>query len=925
MLGFNMASLQPLLSSRWIAALILFCALQASFLLWLSERHHAEALQAVKFKQYTLSASESVQQRLNAYRQILKGVEQLYISSQFVSAEEFRLYVEDFTQSTEYNSLNALGFIKYIHLHHPETFNDLEVPVQKLLKQLEFVKGENEVAPVLYVEPRNDANREVLLKNAFLDAQLRADLLEAGDGDRLVMSRHSADSRDIQPYKNYIFNAPVYRGKAEANTVDRRSRLNGWVFLRFDVNTMLAEALHSVEQRLIHFDVFDMGEEEGQVPLYHSGGDDGANVHDSAAAWSSVYTLNVNGQVWRLQARSTAAFESATDYQDANDRGILGVVVSLLLAGLVQFTVMRHRTRHTLEQYSQALSSSEQRWKLAMESTGDGVWDWNVSESKVVFSERWQKLLGFSSQELAHKPAAWHQRIHADDAAAVTELQQQVLEGAREQYAVEYRLLCQDGSWKWVFDRGRVLMHDEHGKPTRILGTLADISKIKQSEEVVWQYANVDTLTGLPNRRLFFDRLDQALQAIKVTNQKLAIVFLDLDRFKEVNDAQGHDQGDKLLLQAGKRLAGCVGNKDLVARLGGDEFVLMLSEATASYVEALAQRVIDALSQPFQLDETHAYVSASLGIAIFPDDAANKEDLMKCVDQAMYASKQKGGNCFTYFTPRMQQNAEQRMRLSHDLRQAISNEEFFLEYQPVVNLQTNLVVKAEALLRWQHPVKGLIPPMDFVCIAEDNLLIVPIGEWVFQTAIEQCRQWRQSLHPMFQMAINKSPVQFATEHRKQDDWLSKVSNGYYEGNMVVVEITERLLLDGHSQISERLSQYRQAGVQVALDDFGTGYSALSYLKKFPIDYVKIDRSFVRELGVSGEDEALCRAIIVMAHSLGMQVIAEGIENQRQLSLLQEMGCDFGQGYYFSPPLRPDAFIRWHQEWHQKSGVLSRRR
>jgi EAL domain-containing protein (putative c-di-GMP-specific phosphodiesterase class I) len=292
--------------------------------------------------------------------------------------------------------------------------------------------------------------------------------------------------------------------------------------------------------------------------------------------------------------------------------------------------------------------------------------------------------------------------------------------------------------------------------------------------------------------------------------------------------------------------------------------------------------------------------------------------LMKRVDQAMYASKQKGGNCFTYFTPRMQQNAEQRMRLSHDLRQAINHEEFFLEYQPVVNLQSNMVVKAEALLRWQHPVKGLIPPMEFICIAEDNLLIIPIGEWVFKTAIEQCRQWRQSLHPLFQMAINKSPVQFTIEHRKEDDWLSQIASGYYEGNMVAVEITERLLLDASSQVSERLLQYKQAGVQVALDDFGTGYSALSYLKKFPIDYVKIDRSFVSELGISAEDEALCRAIIVMAHSLGMQVIAEGIENQVQLKMLQAMGCDFGQGYYFSPPLRPEAFVRWHQAWHQQS-------
>lgn len=924
MFRLNTTSLQQLLSSRWLAAVVLFCALQATFLLWVSERQHAENLQAVRFKQSAISASEAIQHRVDAYRQILKGVEQLYISSEFVSAEEFRLYVDDYLKSAEYGSLNAIGFIKYINLHQPETFKGLELPLLQKLRKLPEVKGEDELAPLLYVEPRNDANSETLLKNTFVDKQLRANLLEAGDGDRLVMSGHFSGTANLQRYKNYILHAPVYRAKpATIAPAERRHQLNGWVFLRFDVRALLAEALHTLEQRQLYFEVYDMSQTEGPARLYYSAHEGPPLLPETETVYGTTHTLNVNGQVWRLSARSTPAFEAGIDYRDANEVGVLGVVVSLLLAGLVHLKGVRTRTRDTLQRYDQALSSSEQRWKVAMESTGDGVWDWNVTESRVMFSEHWKKILGFAVQELDTRPETWHQRIHADDATAALDLHQQVLAGEREQYAIEYRMLCKDGSWKWVFDRGTVLARDAQGKPTRILGTLADVSKIKQSEEVVWQFANVDTLTGLPNRRLFFERLDQALHGLKNTSQKLALVFLDLDRFKEVNDTQGHDQGDKLLLQAGRRLSACVGNKDLIARLGGDEFVLMLSDANAAYVEALAQRVLEALAQPFQLDETHAYVSASLGIAIFPDDAANKEDLMKRVDQAMYASKQRGGNCFTYFTPRMQQHAEHRMRLSHDLRQAIADQEFFLEYQPVVDLQTHAVVKAEALVRWQHPVKGLIPPMEFIGIAEDNLLIVPIGEWVFKTAIAQCVQWRDSLHGDFQIAINKSPVQFAAEHRKHEDWLTDLVKYQQPGNMVVVEITERLLLDASTQVSERLSQYQQAGVQVALDDFGTGYSALSYLKKFPINYVKIDRSFVHELGTSSQDEALCRAIIVMAHSLGMRVVAEGIENQRQLLMLQEMGCDYGQGYYFSPPLRPEAFERWHANWQQHPAIMVR--
>lgn len=922
MFRLNMASLQQLFMSRWIAGVILLSALQTTLMLWMSERQHAEELQAIRFKQSVMAATEEIQHRVQAYRQILKGVEQLYTSSEHVSAEEFKLYVHDFTVNPEDYSLDAIGFIKYIHLLDPVTFKNLDQPIQDLLEKIDYASGDEEVAPILYIEPRNDNTQQSLLRNTFDDTQMRADLLEASDSGRLVMSEHAV-AKDLTPrQRQYILHAPVYRKGVEQGPQMRRQFLNGWVFLRFDVPAFLQHALRGQEQHHLHFDVFDMVRGRGQMPLYHSHAE--SDVHALPAIYHLNQTLRLNGQVWNLHARSTPAFEAAIDYREANETGILGVFLSLLLSGIVYFAVMRSRTQHALEKSNQAFTDSEQRWRLALESTGDGLWDWQVPESSIVYSDRWKAMLGFAPHELDARPVSWHQRIHQEDEQAAMAMLEQVLKGERDHYAMEYRMRCKNGEWKWVFDRGMVFKRDAQGLPVRILGTLADISKIKQSEEAIWQYANVDTLTGLPNRRMFFDHLDQELRLGKRNGYKLAVVFLDLDRFKEVNDSQGHDQGDRLLQLAGQRLAECIDEKGIVARLGGDEFVLMLSNANARYVEDLAQKVLDALALPFQLAQSHAYVSASLGIAIFPDDASNKEDLMKRVDQAMYASKQKGGNCFTYFTPRMQEHAERRMQLSHDLREAIHEQQFYLEYQPVVNLQTNAVLKAEALIRWQHPMKGLIPPMEFIGIAEDTLLIVPIGEWVFKTAIAQCQQWRKALHPDFQVAVNKSPVQFGSEHRQQHDWLVDIAQDDQQHNLLVVEITERLLLDGSAHVSERLAQYQQAGVQVALDDFGTGYSALSYLKKFPIDYVKIDRSFVRELGTSSHDEALCQAIVVMAHSLGMQVIAEGIETPQQLEILRKMGCDFGQGYYFSPPLRPQAFTSWYQAWQKQAALLLNR-
>ncbi|MDP8568795.1 bifunctional diguanylate cyclase/phosphodiesterase [Methylophilus aquaticus] len=920
MFRLNIASLRQLMLSRWIVGLLLLSALQTTFMLWMNERQHAEALQSYKFRQAVQSADDSIQRQMDTYRQTLKSVEQLYVSSNHVSAEEFKLFVDDYTESPQDHGLRAIGFIKYIHLRQPQTYRDLDIPIPQLLKKVQPVAGDDELAPVLYVEPRTDANQERLLQNTFANPQLRADLRASSEPGRLVMSTQLAIEGDGLQRPQFMLQAPVYWGELlKADQFTRQHHLNGWVFLRFDVQVFLSGALHAVEQRQLHIDVFDITRGQPHIPLYHSVATQD-NVHETRAMFAMTRTFSVNGQPWQMRVRSTPAFDATIDYSDANRIGMFGLFLSILAAGVVYFAVMRHRTQRELEKNSQELMTSEQRWKFALEGTGDGIWDWNVPENQVIYSDRWKGMLGFASHEFDCLPASWHQRIHAEDYASAISILEQVLKGKREKFALEYRLQCKDGSWKWVFDRGMVLLRDERGLPLRILGTLADITKIKQSEEAVWQYANVDTLTGLLNRRMFFARLDQELRKVKRSGQKLAIIFLDLDRFKEVNDMLGHAQGDKLLQHAGKRLVECVRDDDLVSRLGGDEFVLMLSAADVNYVEDVAQKVLDALVQPFRLDQSHVYVSASLGIAIFPDDADNKEDLMKRVDQAIYASKQKGGSCFTYFTPRMQEHAERRMLLSNDLRLAISKKQFFLEYQPVVNLQNNTVFKAEALIRWRHPEKGVIPPMEFIGIAEDNLLILQIGQWVFKTAIEQCRHWRESLHPAFQVAINKSPVQFVSEQKRQQDWFFKMAQNHLPGDMVTVEITERLLLDANPHVSERLAQYRRAGVQVALDDFGTGYSALSYLKKFPIDYVKIDRSFVRELGSSHEDGALCQAIIVMAHSLGMQVVAEGIENQRQLDMLREMGCDYGQGYYFSPPLRPAAFEAWHQAWNKSMQV-----
>ncbi|MBI5659276.1 MAG: EAL domain-containing protein [Nitrosomonadales bacterium] len=449
----------------------------------------------------------------------------------------------------------------------------------------------------------------------------------------------------------------------------------------------------------------------------------------------------------------------------------------------------------------------------------------------------------------------------------------------------------------------------------------SDITEKKQSEELIWRQANFDALTGLPNRRMFRDRLEQETVKSDRADLPLALLLIDLDEFKEVNDTLGHDMGDILLKQAALRITGCVRATDTVARLGGDEFAVVLSQlADASHAEDSAQKILAGLAEPFRLGSEIVYVSASIGISLYPSDAADIESLMKEADQAMYVAKNQGRNRFSYFTPALQEAAQKRLRLTNDLRGALASGQFHVYYQPIVELATGDIRKAEALIRWRHPERGMVSPAEFIPLAEKTGLIVEIGYWVFREAAHQVSRWQARFGEAFQISVNRSPVQFR-EHLVQNHLpcLAYLDELQLSGQSMVFEITEGLLLDNSPGVADSLFKFRDAGIQVSLDDFGTGYSSLSYLKKFDIDYLKIDRSFVEHLENDASNMALCEAIIVMAHKLGLKVIAEGVETAEQRKLLADAGCDYGQGYLFSRPVPPEEFERllageWRKVW-----------
>ncbi len=445
-------------------------------------------------------------------------------------------------------------------------------------------------------------------------------------------------------------------------------------------------------------------------------------------------------------------------------------------------------------------------------------------------------------------------------------------------------------------------IYNVNGTVHRRVGLFSDITKRKQSEELIWQQANYDSLTGLPNRRMFHDRLELAIKKAKRSGMPLALMFIDLDHFKEINDVFGHEIGDMLLKEASRRLMGSVRTSDTVARLGGDEFTIVLDELSETdNINHVINDVLRELSAPFQLGNDTGYVSASIGVTYYPQDANNADDLIKNADQAMYAAKNKGRNCAYFYDTTLQEIARSRMKLITDMHTALHDNQFALHYQPIINMDSVVIEKAEALVRWHHPERGLLGPDEFIYLAEESGLIVELGTWVMRTACAQNMEWRQQGRPPIRITVNVSARQF------QGGTLPTMIRDVLEDTCLPadgleIEITEGMLMDNTMGAIATLQKLRVLGVHISEDDFGTGYSSLSYLKQFPIHTLKIDQSFVRDLTSDPNDVSLVSAIIAMANSLHLNVVAEGVETKEQLAILQQKGCSICQGFLMGRPM-----------------------
>ncbi len=586
-------------------------------------------------------------------------------------------------------------------------------------------------------------------------------------------------------------------------------------------------------------------------------------------------------------------------------------------AGLRLYTEFRqHEMKHAYtaaeteitkrKDVEQALRDSEERYALAAEGSNDGLWDWDLRRHKVYFSPRWRAMIGFAGDGIGEHPSEWLHRVHPTDRPKVRNALLEHIEGRSPHFEAEYRILHRDGSYRWMLSRG-LAVRDGGSKAYRIAGSQTDVTARKLAEEQLLHDAFHDHLTGLANRALFIDRLDSNLKRRSRSPQYLfALLFLDLDRFKIVNDSLGHLAGDLLLKILAKRLEASIRAVDTVARFGGDEFAILLSDLREpADAIIVAERIQKGLQIPFPLDEHQVFTTASIGIVVGAPEYRQADEMLRDADTAMYRAKMRGKGSYELFNGEMLCNTRGVLQLENDLRNALRRREFCLHYQPIIYLQTGKIAGFEALIRWNHPERGLLAPGQFLAVAEDADLLVPIGWQTLEEGCSQLQRWRSAFPKLTELSVsvNLSAKQFGCP-----DLIEKLDRILAEAGLkpshLKLEITEGIVMQSVDSSMRILGQLRQKGIHLHLDDFGTGYSALSYLHQFPISTLKTDRSFIARRGTNKENRAVLQAVVQMSAQLGMDVVVEGVETPEQFADIMTLQCKYGQGYLFSRPVDP---------------------
>jgi len=614
-----------------------------------------------------------------------------------------------------------------------------------------------------------------------------------------------------------------------------------------------------------------------------------------------------------LGVLSVVNHSSARPFQEKDEASLAALAGYAAIA--IDNAILYERAQQVIAERmraEEALRTSEERYALAAESANDGIWDWDLLANALYLSARWKSILGYKPSEIGSDPDEWLKRVHPDDLDKVRVGISAYLERHTEYLEIEHRLQHKNGEYRWMLCRGKAVW-DANDQANRLAGSLTDITDRRNNEQRLLQNAFYDQLTGLANRALFNDRLTMAIQRGQRRSDYLfAVLFLDLDRFKDINDSLGHFFGDRLLIAIARILEKRLRPTDTVARFGGDEFVILLDDIRLSTnATQIADWIQDALNSPITVGVHEVYISASIGIVLSETGYSNPADVLRDADIAMYHAKSSGKAHFEIFDPLMRTRIMERLEMENNLRRAFEKNELRVYYQIIVSLETGNIKSLEALVRWQHPSRGLLEPKDFLPLAEETGLIVQIDRWVTQEACQQLHKWQQEFPWLASLGVS---VNFSSKQFVQKDLLTFIQKVLTETQVnpecLTVEITENIIVDNRDDIIELCNHINDLGVHVQIDDFGSGYSSLSYLSKFQFNALKIDRSFIKKIVENRSEAEIVQAIVLLSHRLGIGVIAEGVETEGQLAQLKGLGCEYGQGYLLSEPVPEATAVRF---------------
>lgn len=580
-----------------------------------------------------------------------------------------------------------------------------------------------------------------------------------------------------------------------------------------------------------------------------------------------------------------------------NKMGYIDMFLLITSILLVLVTWFLGEIFHKIQFYFKELNKSKEELQQIFDSVDAALWSFEISTSTLLVSTGFEKIYEVSRQKFLDNPRVWQEVVHPEDIKLVKECNEKLFSG--ESSSVVYRIIREKGEVRWVKDQGTPIF-DSSGKLTKVNGAIFDITDSKKAEEKIRQLAYYDNLTELPNRNMLSNYFNELVNNSKIEKQEIGVMFLDLDRFKIINDTMGHAFGDIVLQQFSKRLLKCVGKDDMVSRYGGDEFIILLKNTNQSEATRVAQRIINEFSYPLIVNMHKIFSTPSIGVSLYPKSGEDLETLIKCADIAMFFAKEKGKNSYQFYTYNQSKDISKKMYLENELRRALENNEFILYYQPQLNLNTGKIVGVEALIRWRHPEFGMISPAEFIPVAEETGLIIPIGKWILKTACEQNKNWQDAGFPPIYVAVNISVYQF--QHKDFVETINQVlAETKLNPQYLELEMTESIM-QNMKQLMVVLNELKNIGIKLSLDDFGTGYSSLNVLRYLPIDNLKIDKSFIDDIMDDLNTAPIIKTIIDMGKNLKLSVIAEGIEKKEQVDFLKQNKCDIGQGYLFSVPL-----------------------